>query len=236
MIYTASYFEPQNWHGTPYAISRSIPANLKGVNGNHPLRWLLAPSDRLLDWWKRQESRYQENGWQFPDEQATGQYTAQYWDELKPNADKIKAYLASEAAREDQTWLCWEKSGEFCHRNLAALIVQKHQPDLFGGADKLVKTPSDDADYLQSSQPAPQSQTATADTISVDAPIAACRFAIGDRVRLKHGYGEYRVIGIREPESDKPWALPDTLIELEGEGGNAFWFAKQLEAACDSIP
>ncbi|KAI9129387.1 DUF488 family protein [Acaryochloris sp. CCMEE 5410] len=117
-IYSASYFEPQNHHGSLISISRSHPRSFK-VDA-----WLsfLAPSQRLLDDWKHNQLNEEE-------------YTDRYRQELQQSWPQVNSWLTSLTAERDCTLLCWEKAGEFCHRNLAMKAIRKHRPDCYGGCD-----------------------------------------------------------------------------------------------------
>jgi uncharacterized protein YeaO (DUF488 family) len=124
-IYTASYFEPKHHHGKLISISRSIPKNF----AVQEQLFLLAPSRSLLDDWKTGSIDPQ-------------QYTSQYRKELLPNLPKIQQWLNAIDSADDFTLLCWERAGEFCHRNLAIKLVEKFRPDCFGGCDVPAQDPN----------------------------------------------------------------------------------------------
>ena len=117
-IFTASYFEPANHHGKLVSISRSKP---KGIAVQERLA-LLAPSQKLLDDWKAESIDQEE-------------YTNRYRQELGPKLHKFRSWISTVDPGEDITLLCWEKAGEFCHRNLAIKLVEKYRPEIFGGCD-----------------------------------------------------------------------------------------------------
>lgn len=118
MLYFASFFEPQHQHGSLIAISRTVPKNFK-VNGRLEF---LAPSPKLLTDWK--EKRVD-----------SSEYTQRYREQMKQSWGKVKQWLDSFNPQQHSTLLCWEVKNTFCHRNLVALLVQKHRPDCFGGCD-----------------------------------------------------------------------------------------------------
>ena len=118
MLYSASYFEPQNHHGSLVSISRSHPRSFQ-VDDQLPF---LAPSQRLLDDWKHHQLT--EEG-----------YIDRYRQELQQAWPQVNSWLASLTPEGDCTLLCWEKAGEFCHRNLAMKVVRKHRPDCYSGRD-----------------------------------------------------------------------------------------------------
>jgi hypothetical protein len=136
VLYTASYFEPQRHHGKLISISRSIPQNFR-VHGR--LEFFIPSTDLLRDW---KVKRIDE-----------AEYTNRYREQIKANLKPIKAWLERLDTREDQTLLCWEKSGmdetlkrwqetgkwdeerPFCHRNLVIKLVEEFRPDCYGGQD-----------------------------------------------------------------------------------------------------
>lgn len=118
MIYTACYSIKSHWHGEPIAISIYPPKSFKGQQ----LKFL-APSDRLLKDWKAGMT-----------EQA---YIDRFRNELMliSRWAIVRNWLDNLNPAIDQTLLCYEKPGEFCHRNLVAAMVKRHRPDCFGGSD-----------------------------------------------------------------------------------------------------
>ncbi|HEY9826767.1 MAG TPA: DUF488 family protein [Stenomitos sp.] len=122
-IYAASYFEPENHHGKLISISRTIP---KGFVVQERLL-LLAPSKELLADWKAGVL----------DE---AQYTARYRAELQAKLPKIRQWLSTVDLAEDLTLLCWERAGEFCHRNLALKLIEHHRPECHGGCDVAIQS------------------------------------------------------------------------------------------------
>ena len=119
MIYTASYFQPKNHHGRRAGISRSVPKHF--IPDDRLL--FLAPSAALLRDCKLGLSEED--------------YTNRYREELKGRWAIVKPWLQQIQPEQDQTLLCWEHKGNFCHRNLVGLMVQKYCPDCWGGSDVL---------------------------------------------------------------------------------------------------
>lgn len=117
-IYTASYFEPGNHHGQLIAISHTIP---KGFKLEKQLKFLVPNPDLLGDW---------QQGLMTKDE-----YVQRYRAQITASWREVKQWLDSLRPKLDMTLLCWEKQGEFCHRNLVAKLIQKHRPDVWGGRD-----------------------------------------------------------------------------------------------------
>jgi hypothetical protein len=62
-------------------------------------------------------------------------YTDRYRSEIKSNGQQVKAWIDSLSPVVDETMLCWEKAGQFCHRNLIAKMIEYYRPDCFGGSD-----------------------------------------------------------------------------------------------------
>lgn len=117
-FYFASYFQPENHHGVIVSISRSEPKQFIRV----PKCVSLVPSQQLLSDWKQGMSE--------------AEYVDRYREEVRSNWANILFWLRVKAGQEeDLTLCCWEKSGEFCHRNLAAKIVERHFPANYGGCD-----------------------------------------------------------------------------------------------------
>lgn len=205
MIYTASYFTPETHHGSLVPISRSVPSQYKALNNTHSLQPLLAPSADLLKWWKKQESRYKEMGWDFPSDEVIAQYTAQYREEIRANKDAISQYILQVDSTKDETWLCWEKPGEFCHRNLAYELAAKVRPDCVGGKDVEV-----------------------AKTVEIALP--KCSFEVGDRVTLPGTNQSGIVLEIKpEREGAFPQALGvESYTKVQLETAIAWWKTMQL--------
>lgn len=133
MLYTASFFQPENHHGQVFSIARSQP---KGFN--FPQLSFLAPSEKLLNSWKYENI-------------SEETYTSYYRQEIAANWTQVKRWLDSLDSAVDITLLCWEKTGlsdgkSFCHRNLVGLIVQKWRADCWGGSDVLYVAPADPVD------------------------------------------------------------------------------------------
>lgn len=118
MIYSASYSSKDHWHGEPICISRIPPKSFKGRSID-----FLAPSWTLLYDYKHQGLTQEE-------------YTDRYRLELQQKwRSLVCPWLRSLDPKIDQTVLCYEPKGEFCHRNFVMLMIQKHRPDCYGGRD-----------------------------------------------------------------------------------------------------
>jgi len=121
MIYTASYFKPKSHYGTLVCISRSAPT---WFNADHSLSFFTPSTSLLRHWKKNQDESY---------------YRERFREQIIENKVRVNSWLQELVPDQDQTLLCWEKPGEFCHRNLVGLLVAKYRPDCWGGAD-LIKT------------------------------------------------------------------------------------------------
>lgn len=130
-IYTASYFQPQHHNGRLVSISISEP---KGFRSHKGLRFLAPPDDLHKDWemWKKEAKSA---GLPFPAQFHIDAYTERYRLNFMARIDEIRAYLNSFTEWQSETWLCWERPGGFCHRNLAIAYVKKYYPHLYGGQD-----------------------------------------------------------------------------------------------------
>lgn len=119
-IYTASYFEPTHQHGRLIAISHSIP---KGFKVQKQLKFLAPAPELLQDWQQGQTDQ--------------GGYIRRYRAQINADWKQVKQWLESLKTEPDMTLLCWERKGEFCHRNIVAQLLQKHRPECWGGRDVL---------------------------------------------------------------------------------------------------
>lgn len=128
-IYAASLFESRHHHGRRVAVCRSLP---KGAVVDRHLRFLAPPADLLLDWnsWKQYEAGITDD--------HERQYKERYWAHLLSVWDQLSRYLDGLPTDETETWLCWEKPDEFCHRNLLLKVIERDWPQHMGkggGAD-----------------------------------------------------------------------------------------------------
>jgi uncharacterized protein YeaO (DUF488 family) len=122
MIYTASYFQKENHHGKLVSVSRTIPkifSTMETLN-------FFTPSSFLLKDWKDGVITKE-------------QYIARFRKEIRGNLPKITEWVNKLDPSVDLTLLCWEKAGEFCHRNLIIKFIERDRPDCYGGCDILNK-------------------------------------------------------------------------------------------------
>jgi hypothetical protein len=132
-IYTASYFNTDHHHGRLVSISCSEP---KGVIVHRKLDFLVPPADLHKDWenWKR-SYQVKSQKQKFPAKKHIEEYQERYNLHIQNNWQALADYLNSYNPFEVETWQCWEREGEFCHRNLALAVVQESWPHLYGGSD-----------------------------------------------------------------------------------------------------
>jgi hypothetical protein len=202
-IFTASYFDHDCWHGTPIAISRGVPADLLSkVDMNFPIRWELAPPEKLLNWWEEEVPHHS------PTTEHIDKYTIAYRAHIQKGLSRIKQYLAALELGEDQTWLCYEPSGKFCHRNLAIRLVQQLRPDLYGGTD--VSMSQQQALFL--TEPVEEAPAFITEKRSDSPPTRHPKiFDVGDQVSNSKGWtGTIKKIDVSNPaDPRKQFATPD---------------------------
>ncbi|HEY9752900.1 MAG TPA: hypothetical protein V6C46_08110, partial [Coleofasciculaceae cyanobacterium] len=163
------------------------------------------------------------------------QYTNSYREEIRVAMPGILEWLQGDGPTQDQTWLCYERAGEFCHRNLVAAIVQKYRPDQFGGCDTPARMASkppeatqDDKTYSQGGQALPSGLPDGASKTQ----IAVGDLRSGMQLRLLPKYKSDRVYTFLEVKMPVPGPgeLPSPLCVMETpEGGRAYWYLNQLE-------
>lgn len=118
MIYSASFFEPKHHYGKLISIARSEPTAIK-IDGKLEI---FVPSKKLLlDYDCKAIDHFE--------------YIDRYREEMRPKLPQIRAWINSLDPKVDLTLACWEKQGNFCHRNLAISFVESWRPDCFGGRD-----------------------------------------------------------------------------------------------------
>lgn len=111
---TASFYEPQHWRGELFRISRGYPRGQRKAWQDLPF---LAPSPTLYRAYKRGELGAQE-------------YARSYRRELAERREEVSRWLESLPGDGDLTLLCFERQGEFCHRQLVAELVREGRPDI----------------------------------------------------------------------------------------------------------
>lgn len=119
-IYTG-YFAKVAQYPHPISIARYKPKWLGGI----PEYIQLAPSGKLLGWYK-DAIRDAKNSLEI--EKINDKYKVQFtYENLLPvGAEKIYNWLENLANRDPEiTLLCYEKSGDFCHRYIVTEFLQQ---------------------------------------------------------------------------------------------------------------
>jgi len=117
MLYTASFYHPEHWQGTPYRISRAHP---RGQKTNWEVQPFLYPSRRLL-------TEYREGDLDFAG--LTQWYREELHAKYNWEAD-FQDWLGSLKPEEDLTLLCFEPEGDPCHRRVAAAWLLEQSPEI----------------------------------------------------------------------------------------------------------
>ncbi len=117
MLYTASYYDPQDWVGQAYRVSRAHPRGRKTEWDTlsclyPPLELLRAYRDGQLDF-DALTAAYRRN----LDEKLLVDYHLRKWLEQLPTLG-------------DVTLLCFERGDDPCHRRVAAHWLTEHVPGL----------------------------------------------------------------------------------------------------------
>ena len=117
MLYTASYYDPQDWVGLPYRVSRAHPRGRKTQWDSlsflyPPLEVLRAYREGHLDF-DALTSAYRRN----LDEKLLVDYRLRKWLGQLPDLGDI-------------TLLCFERDDDPCHRRVAAHWLREHVPGL----------------------------------------------------------------------------------------------------------
>jgi uncharacterized protein YeaO (DUF488 family) len=120
MLYTASFYAPEDWVGRAYRVSRQHPRGRKVQWENLPF---LYPSRELLQ-------NYQGGEIDF----AT--FAAEYRRGLEERYEKqadFQEWVKSVPSLGDFTLLCFERAGQPCHRLALAQWLLERVPSLRAG-------------------------------------------------------------------------------------------------------
>ena len=119
MMYTASFYEPLNWVGKLYRVSRQHPRGFK--TQWETLSFFYPPLD-LLKAYRAGNLTFEEFGSEYE------QYL-----EIKYRTSIVPSWLNQLPAVGDFTFLCIEKAGLPCHRSVLARWILEKRPDVHGG-------------------------------------------------------------------------------------------------------
>ncbi len=118
MLYTASFYVPQNWVGTAYRVSRAHPRGRKTQWDTLPFFY---PDRALLQTYRAGEL-------DFP---AFGTEYRRSLDARLEEEPALREWLEQiMPALEDFTLLCFEREGQPCHRRVLAEWLQEQVPGL----------------------------------------------------------------------------------------------------------
>jgi len=119
MMYTASFYEPQNWVGKLYRVSRQHPRGFK--TQWETLSFFYPPLD-LLKGYRAGRLNFEEFGSSYE------QYL-----EIKYRTSIVPSRLNQLSSVGDFTLLCFEKAGLPCHRSVLASWILGKIPEIQGG-------------------------------------------------------------------------------------------------------
>ncbi|HEY9597429.1 MAG TPA: hypothetical protein V6D33_07135 [Cyanophyceae cyanobacterium] len=135
MIYTASYFQPQNWHGMPVAISLSPPKQFSRL----PREKRFIPDWSFVNPFKTACKEFHAGSRSTEQvSQAWDDYSSQFLDLLMSRYDSIARWIEAQPLERDITLLCYEKPEDplpYCHRNDVGGLIESRRAELFGGFD-----------------------------------------------------------------------------------------------------
>lgn len=121
MLYTASFYAPQDWVGHTYRISRQHPRGRKVQWETLPF---LYPVRELIRAYRGHEIDFP----QFAEEYRKG-LECQF-----EQSTEFQEWVSSVPSLGDFTLLCFEREGEPCHRLVLARWLQERVPSLEVGA------------------------------------------------------------------------------------------------------
>lgn len=117
MLYTASFYDPEDWKGRCYRVSRAHPRGLR-------IRWdtapFLYPAKDLL-------RAYREGAIEFA---AFSREYQQALDAAYGSSGEFDKWALGLPALGDVTLLCFERGDKPCHRRLAASWLHGQVPGL----------------------------------------------------------------------------------------------------------
>jgi len=117
VLYTASFYAPDDWVGTIFRVSRGHPRGRRTLWGNLP--FLYPPLDLFRD--------YRSGRVGF--ETLTTEYLRGL-DALVEQSDQFREWLKGVPDLGGFTLLCFERAGENCHRRVLADWLLERVPSL----------------------------------------------------------------------------------------------------------
>ena len=117
MLYTASYYDPQDWVGQPYRVSRAHP---RGQKTQWETLSVLYPPLELLRAYQRGEIDFE----------AMSEEYRNDLDRRVPVDYRLRKWLEQLPTLGDVTLLCFERGDDPCHRRVAAKWLREKIPGL----------------------------------------------------------------------------------------------------------
>jgi uncharacterized protein YeaO (DUF488 family) len=117
VLYTASFYQPENWHGRLYRVSRQHPRGRRAQWETLPFFY---PTYDIIKAYRQGEIDFQ-------------QYTDAYLGQLAEQWDSSKdmrVWVEASPSIGDFTLLCFEPAGQPCHRIVLARWLKDKQPSL----------------------------------------------------------------------------------------------------------
>ena len=120
MLHTASFYDPQDWQGRCYRVSRAHPRGRR-------TQWEVAPSlypERPL------LQAYRQGDLDFA---ALSLEYRQGLDETYRQSEQFREWVLSLPSLGNVTLLCFERGGKPCHRSVSASWLLERVPGLQSG-------------------------------------------------------------------------------------------------------
>ena len=121
MLYTASFYAPEDWVGRAYRVSRQHPRGRKVQWETLPL---VDPARELLRAYRAHQIDF-------------SQFANDYREGLEQQFERsaeFQEWVRSVPSLDDFTLLCFERAGEPCHRLVLARWLGEKVPELEVGA------------------------------------------------------------------------------------------------------
>ena len=120
MLYTASFYDPQDWKGLRYRVSRAHP---RGLRTQWDIVPFLYPDRELLRAYRRGDLDFD----------ALSLEYQQALDVAYDQTGRFQDWVLALPSLGDVTLLCFEREGKPCHRRLAACWLLQRTPGLRPG-------------------------------------------------------------------------------------------------------
>ncbi len=117
MLATASFYQPENWLGRPFRVSRQHPRGRRVQWESLPFFY---PTYEVIRAYRQGEMDFQ---------QYTDAYIAlleERWD----SDEAMQSWVEAAPGLGDFTLLCFERVSELCHRLILAQWLKEKQPGL----------------------------------------------------------------------------------------------------------